>query len=101
MLDTIAGITLGLFLLSVAVKGNTKKMIDLAKRDKAFMQWAIAVGILAYLHGIPELRSTVRMLIVLAFVGLGLSKQDSIKENGLKFWQSLGDTVNSGVTGSW
>lgn len=104
MLDTLAGSFFGIFLLSVAVKGNAGDMITLAKRDKAFLQWAVAVGILVYLHGIPELQGAVRWLIVLAFVGLLLTKGDTIKQNVIDFWGQIGGTSapNTGaVTGSW
>ena len=102
MLDTIAGSAFGLFLLSVALKGNAGDMIALAKRDRAFLQWAVAVGILVYLHGIPELQGPVRWLIVLAFMGLLLTKGEDIKKNVVSFWGSLGTAPNTGgVTGSW
>jgi hypothetical protein len=90
MLDTIAGIAMGLFLLTVASRGKTGNMVDLAKRDRAFLQWAVAVGILVYLHGVPELAGPVRWLIVLSFIGLALTKSDEIKKNAGSFWQSLG-----------
>jgi chromate transport protein ChrA len=90
MLDTIAGLIIGVFLLTVAVKGNTKEMMALAKRDKAFLQWAIAVGILVYLYSIPSLKSTMGLLIAAAFIGLGLMAGDKIFAEGKKFWDSLG-----------
>lgn len=90
MLDSISGVALGIFLLSVAVKGNTTDLINLAKRDKAFLQWAVAVGILLYLHGIPELRGAVSWLIAMAFIGLLLNTQGKLKDNVSVFWKSLG-----------
>ena len=90
MLDTLSGVVIGLYLLSVVIKGNTGDMVKLAKRDKAFLQWAVAVGILMYLHGVPELRGPVRTIIVLAFFGLFLSKSEAIKENVGLFWNQLG-----------
>lgn len=90
MLDAAAGIFIGLFLLSVAVKGNTGDMIALAKKDKAFLQWAVAVGILMYLHSIPSLQGPVRWLIVMAFIGLGITKLSTIKTNMANFWNTLG-----------
>lgn len=89
-LDTLAGISFGGFLLMVAVKGNTPAMFELAKRDKSFLQWAIAVGILMYLYKVPELKGIVSMLILLAFVGLGLIAGDNIIKSGRSFWNSLG-----------
>lgn len=90
MLDTLAGVLFGLFLLSVATKGNTQQMIALAKRDKAFVQWAVAVGILIYLNGIPALSGPVKWLILLAFLGLGLTRGEAIKDNLGAFWAQIG-----------
>lgn len=89
-LDTLAGVSLGGFLLTVAIKGNTTALIDLAKRDRSFLQWAIAVGVLVYLYKQPALKGVASMLIVLAFVGLGLVSGDNIIKYGKSFWSSLG-----------
>jgi hypothetical protein len=90
MLDTLAGIVIGTFLVVVASQGKTADMIALAKRDRAFLQWAVAVGILLYLRGIPELAEPVKWLIVLAFLGLFLTKSGEIQKNAGEFWKSLG-----------
>jgi hypothetical protein len=90
MLDTLAGIVIGVFLLTVASKGKTSEMIALAKRDKAFLQWALAVGILVYLRGFPALAGPVKWLIGMAFLGLFLSKYQDIEKNARTFWDSLG-----------
>jgi hypothetical protein len=90
MLDTLAGIVIGVFLLTVASKGKTSEMVALAKRDKAFLQWALAVGILVYLRGIPALAEPVKWLIGLAFLGLFLAKYPEIEKNARIFWDSLG-----------
>jgi hypothetical protein len=90
VLDTLAGITIGVFLVAVASRGKTTDMIALAKRDRAFLQWAVAVGILLYLKGFPALADPVKWLIVLAFLGLFLTKSDEIRKNAGEFWKSLG-----------
>jgi hypothetical protein len=90
MLDTLAGIIIGVFLLTVASKGKTPEMVALAKRDKAFLQWALAVGILVYLRGIPALAEPVKWLIGLSFLGLFLGKYSDIEKNARIFWDSLG-----------
>jgi hypothetical protein len=90
MLDTLAGIIIGVFLLTVASKGKTPEMVALAKRDRAFLQWALAVGILVYLRGIPALAEPVKWLIGLAFLGLFLGKYSDIEKNARIFWDSLG-----------
>lgn len=87
--DTLAGVALGVYLVLVAYNGNTKNMIDLAKRDRAFLQWAIALAILWYLYGIPELRGVVSMLILTSFVGLGLIAGGNIAQQAKIFWSSL------------
>lgn len=88
-LDTLAGISIGAFLLAVAVKGNGNKLIDLAKRDRGYLQWAIAVGILYYLYSVPELKESMGLLIAGSFIGLGLLAGPKIASEGGKFWQSL------------
>jgi hypothetical protein len=90
MLDTLAGLILGAFLLAVAVQGNSGKMLDLAKRDKAFLKWAIAVGILMYLYSIPELKDSAGLLIAAAFIGLGIGVGPQIGQQATEFWKSLG-----------
>ena len=88
-LDTLAGVSFGSYLLLVVVRGNTKQMIELANRDKSFLQWAIAVGVLMYLYKVPQLKGVVSMLIVLAFLGLGLIAGSNVIESTKDFWSSL------------
>lgn len=88
-IDTLAGIVLGVFFLAVAVQGNSSKMIDLAKRDKSFLQWAIALGVLLYLHSIPELKGVMSMLIFISLVGLAITSLGPISQNAQAFWASL------------
>lgn len=90
MLDTLAGLLIGAFLLTVAVRGNSGKLVDLAKRDHAFLQWAIAVGVLYYLYNVPQLHDVMGWLIVLAFLGLFLTSGPKIAEQATNFWHSLG-----------
>ena len=90
-LDTIAGLAVGAFLLAVAVQGNSKKFVETIKRDKAFLQWAVAIGILFYLYTIPELKGPIGMLIIAAFIGLGLVAGPKIFSEGGRFWQSFGE----------
>lgn len=90
-IDTLAGVAVGAFLLAVAVNGNSPELIELAKRDKAFLKWAIALGILMYLYSIPEIKGPVSLLIFAAFIGLGLTAGSNIAEQGKKFWSSFGE----------
>lgn len=89
-MDTLAGVSFGFYLLMVVIKGNSKAMVELAYRDRGFLQWAIALGILWYLYGIPELKGPVSMLILAAFIGLGLIAGDNIIKQGSAFFNSLG-----------
>lgn len=89
-LDVISGAAIGVFLLAVVVKGNSPQLVTLAIRDKAFLKWAIAVGILFYLSGVKQLHSSVSLLITAAFVGLFLIAGDKIIPQAKSFWTSLG-----------
>lgn len=89
-LDTLAGVSFGIYILVIAVRGNTKDAIELAKRDKGFLQWAIALAILMYLYDVPELQGVVSMLILCAFIGLGLIAGDNIIKSTKEFWSQLG-----------
>lgn len=89
-IDTLSGVAFGAFLIAVASQGNASKLIDLAKRDKAFLQWAIALAILMYLYSIPELKGPMSALIATSFFGLALMAGDNIAKQGKIFWDSLG-----------
>lgn len=89
-LDTLAGVSLGFYILTVAVRGNVSEAIELANRDKSFLQWAIALAILMYLYDVPQLQGVASMLILCAFIGLGLIAGDNIIKSTKEFWSSLG-----------
>jgi RsiW-degrading membrane proteinase PrsW (M82 family) len=89
-LDVLSGVAIGVFLLAVVVKGNSKKLVALAEEDKSFLPWAIAVGILFYLRGVPELKGPVTELIGAAFIGLFLLGSSTIIPQVKSFWQSIG-----------
>lgn len=90
MLDTLSGLLVGAFLLTVAVRGKSSDMVALAKEDRAFLQWAIAVGILLWLYNVPELRGILGTLIAAAFIGLFLTKGPTIAAQASAFWKSIG-----------
>lgn len=89
-LDVLSGVAVGVFLLMVAVKGNSAQMVALAKRDKAFLKWAIAVGILFYMRQAKLLNGPVTEIIVAAFIGLFLIAGDKIIPQVQSFWKSIG-----------
>lgn len=89
-LDVLSGIAVGAFLLIVVVRGNSTQLVSLAERDKAFLKWAVAVGILFYLRGVNALSGPVTLLITAAFVGLFLIAGDNIIPQAKSFWNSIG-----------
>lgn len=89
-LDVLSGIAVGVFLLMVAVKGNSQQLVALAKRDKAFLKWAVAVGILFYLRGVKVLNGPMTELIAAAFIGLFLITGSKIIPQVQSFWKSIG-----------
>lgn len=91
-LDTIAGIAVGGFLISVAVNGNSAAMIAQAKKDKAFLRWAIAVGVLSYAYKFPGMAEPVTLVIFIAFLALFIKNGDKIATGMSDFWQTLGAT---------
>jgi len=89
-LDTLSGLAVGVFLLVVVVRGNASQLVALAERDKAFLKWAIAVGILFYLRNIKLLSGPASELIAAAFIGLFLIAGDKIIPQVKSFWASIG-----------
>lgn len=90
-IDLIAGGAVGGYLLTVAIKGNTSRFFELAKRDKAFLKWGIAVAILGYLYTLPNLHQAVGFIIAMAFLGLFLTKGTEIVQGIDNFWKFLGE----------
>jgi hypothetical protein len=89
-LDLIAGGAVGVFLLIVVVRGNSPQLVELAKRDKAFLPWVIALGVLFYLRGVKLLNGPVSELIAAALIGLFFIAGDKIIPQVKSFWQSIG-----------
>jgi hypothetical protein len=89
-IDVISGIAVGTFLLTVVVKGNSKALVEQAIADKAFIKWAVAVGILFYLRDVSGLKGPVTLLITAAFIGLFLIAGDKIIPQAKSFWTALG-----------
>jgi hypothetical protein len=88
-LDTIAGIALGSYLVAVSINGNSEAMIEQAKKNTAFLKWGVAVGIAAYLYGIPSMRGPMTLIIAVAFLGLFLQHGTQITQAASDFWGSL------------
>lgn len=91
-LDTVAGVAVGGFLLAVAVNGNSQALIAQAQKDKGFLKWAIAVGVLSYAYKFPGMAEPIAMIIFIAFLALFLKNGDKIASGMSDFWQSLGGT---------
>lgn len=88
-LDTIAGLAVGGFLVSVALHGNSDALIAQAKKDRAFIKWAIAVGIAAYAYKLPGAAAPVTLIITAAFLAMFLKNGTQIAEQADLFWKSL------------
>ena len=88
-LDTVAGLTAGTFLISVALHGNSQALIAQAKKDKGFLKWAIAVSITLYAYKLPDTKGIVTMVISIAFLALFIKNGDKISEQAKIFWDML------------
>ena len=88
-LDVLSAMIVGLYFVAVAIHGNTAKLMEYAKRDKAFLKWAIAVAILAYLYSIKEIRGPAGLLIACAFILFFLQNVKTISDNAAKAWAGL------------
>lgn len=93
-LDTIAGVAVGGFLIAVAVNGNSQALIDQANKDRGFLKWAVAVGILVYAYKLPGMAEPVTLIIGIAFLALFLQNGSKITTEARRFW----NTLNTGVT---
>lgn len=90
-LDTLAGIAVGGFLVTVAINGNSNALIEQAKKDRAFLKWAVAVGIAFYAYKIPGMAEPVTLIIAAAFFALFLKNGTKISEQANVFWSSLSE----------
>ena len=90
-IDLIAGGAVGGYLLTVAMRGNTAKFFALAKRDKAFIKWGIAVAVLGYLYTLPNMHQAIGLIIAMAFLGLFLTNGSKIADGVDNFWKFLGE----------
>lgn len=88
-LDLIASLVIGAYLIGVVVKGNTQKLLSLAKRDKAFLKWAIALAILWYLYNVPELKGPVGLLIFAALLAFFMGNLTAIQGGVSVLWNNL------------
>lgn len=89
-LDTLSGIAVGGFLITIAVRGNAPELVEQAKKDRGFIKWAVAVGILSYVYGIPGMSEPVAMIIFIAFLALFLKNGTKIANQASQFWSVLG-----------
>lgn len=91
-LDTIAGVAVGGFLIVVAVNGNSRALVNQAQKDRGFLKWALAVGILAYAYKMPGMSEPVTLIIAIAFLALFLQNGQKIVTEASRFWASLNGT---------
>lgn len=88
-LDTIAGVAVGGYLIAVAVNGNSQALISQANKDRGFLKWAIAVGILTYAYKMPGMSEPVTLIIGIAFLALFLQNGNKITTEATRFWNTL------------
>lgn len=88
--DSLAGILVGAYLIAVVVNGNSKKLIEISRKDAAFWKWAIAFSVLVYLYNIPEISGPMAYIIALAFLGLFLSNIDPLQKGFADLWSQFG-----------
>jgi chromate transport protein ChrA len=88
-LDAIAAIAVGVYLVAVAVNGNSAALIAQAEKDKAFLKWAVAVAIAFYAMKAPGMAEPVSLIIMAAFFALFVSNGTKITEQAQAFWNSL------------
>lgn len=89
-LDSIAGVTIGGYLVAVAINGNSQDLLAQMKKDKAFLKWAIAVGVLGYAYSLPDMAEPIAIIIFMAFLALFLENGTKISAQADKFWSLLG-----------
>jgi hypothetical protein len=92
-LDTLSGIAIGTYCVAVAINGNSKALIDQAKKDRAFLKWAVAVGVLGYVYSMPGMAEPIALIIFIAFLGLFLQNGTKITTEATRFWATLGGTA--------
>lgn len=90
-LDTIASIAAGGYVLTVAINGNASNMVDLAKRDKAFLKWLIALAVLWYIYKTKMFGKEMALILMMVFVGLFISAGANITDGFKNFWKYLGE----------
>lgn len=88
-LDTVAGIAVGVYLVAVAVNGNSTALIEQAQKDKAFLKWAVAVAIAFYALKVPGMAEPAALIIFAAFFALFLQNGSKITGQAQAFWESL------------
>ena len=88
-IDTLASMLLGAYLLAVAGQGNAQKLLNQAKIDKGFLQWAAAIAILRYLYTIPELKGVTTALMTVAVVAFLIKAGTPFSQAVSKVWNSL------------
>ena len=89
MLDSLALLIVGIYLLAVAIKGNAKGLIAEVKQDKAVIPWLISAGVLLYLLKIPELHDIAVFLIIWVIFVI-YTGPSGIATSIADFWHEIG-----------
>ncbi|HUW45816.1 MAG TPA: hypothetical protein VMW50_08470 [Dehalococcoidia bacterium] len=99
-LDGISALLLGVYLLAVSVKGNSRRLMQLAERDKAFLPWIIALAVLLYLYRIPALKGPVSLLIAAALIAFGMQAGRPFSDKVAALWARLLESDKKMVPGT-
>lgn len=89
-LNSIASIALAIFLIGVSVQGNGNRLVELAKRDIEFLQWAGAFIFLYYLSSFNNISEPVRVIIYMTYVGFVMKNFDNIKKGATDIFNAAG-----------
>lgn len=99
----IIALTIGLYLLVVAAKGNAKPLWALMAADAGFLKWSVAAGLLVWIASRKELGEVGAGLIMVAVVGMAIriANDPTILESISKAWNLLPTPSTAGATGSF
>lgn len=88
-LDLIAGLIIGGYMVGAVTRGKTADLIALAKRDAAFLKWAVALASLFYLRQLQDVTGIADGLIAAAIIAFLLLNVGPITTNARTILASL------------
>lgn len=93
----IAALTVGLYLLAVAVKGNARPLWALVAGEAGFIKWSVAAALLVWLASRKEIGEVGAGLIMVAVVGMALriASDPTILDTIASAWKMLPEPQKS------